>query len=234
MNKRIVAIIIGLVLIAALAVAGQVFNIDEIEVRFSEPTTYTADEIASICGIEKGKSILSVKDAYAEDALAETVKTGRLQLESIDRIYPNKVVVNVKVLKPTFIVHTDDEKVVPTDADFLIKEKVSYDDSYSDLISILGVRVSDTLNIPQLKFARSLAYAFYGENFDDEGFIAFVESIEFNEDGGVKVYLRDFENVSFDFDMTVQSSHDKLVDALRAKLNTFFDKPESERRDMSL
>lgn len=235
MNKRIVAIIIGLVLIAGLAVGGQVFNIDEIEVRFSNFTDdYTAEEIAEICGIEKGKSILSVKEAYAEEALEETVKTGRLQLDSIDRVYPNKVVINIDVLQPTFIVHTDDGKVVPTDVDFLIKEKVSYDDEYSHLIDIRGLEISDTMNVYELKFVRSLAYAFYGESFDDRGLLNFVERIEFLEEGEVDVVLRNYVNVKFNFNVAVESSHDKLVDALRLKLNTFFDKPESERHDMSL
>lgn len=235
MNKRIVAIIIGLVLIAALAVVGQVFNIDEIEVRFSEPTDdYTAEDVASICGIEKGKSILSVKDSYARESLLETVKTGRLQLDSIDRVYPNKVVINIDVLQETFLVHTEDGKIVPTDVDFLIKEKIPYDDSYARLIDIRGVEISDTLNVYELKFVRSLAYAFYGESFDDEGLLSFVETVEFGEDGEVVVSLRNYDNVTFNFNIAVESNHDKLVEALRLKLNTFFDKAESERHDMSL
>lgn len=235
MNKRIVAIIIGLVLIAALAVVGQVFNIDEIEVRFSEPTDdYTAEDVASICGIEKGKSILSVKDSYARESLLETVKTGRLQLDSIDRVYPNKVVINIDVLQETFLVHTEDGKIVPSDVDFLIKEKIPYDDSYSRLIDIRGVVISNTLNVYELKFVRSLAYAFYGENFDDEGLLSFVETVEFGEDGEVVVSLRNYDNVTFNFNIAVESNHDKLVEALRLKLNTFFDKAESERHDMSL
>lgn len=235
MNKRIVAIIIGLVLIAALAVVGQVFNIDEIEVRFSEPTDdYTAEDVASICGIEKGKSILSVKDSYARESLLETVKTGRLQLDSIDRVYPNKVVINIDVLQETFLVHTEDGKIVPSDVDFLIKEKIPYDDSYSRLIDIRGVVISNTLNVYELKFVRSLAYAFYGENFDDEGLLSFVETVEFGEDGEVVVSLRNYDNVTFNFNIAVESNHDKLVEDLRLKLNTFFDKAESERHDMSL
>ncbi len=236
MGKRIIAIIIGLALISAIAVVGQIFNIDKIVVNFSENTDeYTEKEISDMCGIKVGENILSLRDEYAKQSLNNELKTGRLQLKSIDRVYPNKVIINIDVLKPMFLVHKSDGKVIPTDADFKIQEVVENSESYKDLIDIVGIEIENSLNINELKFVRSLTYAFYNNDFDDSGFFTLVSEIKFDaEKKYVYVKLRNFSNVSFKIDVAANNTNSTLLSTVKSKLESFYNINEIDRHDLTI
>ena len=79
MKSKLIPVVIGAVIIIAIAVFGNICRIKDVDIVFSEDTpTATAEEIYSVLGIETGTSILSVNETDFRTRIQNAYPFGRV------------------------------------------------------------------------------------------------------------------------------------------------------------
>lgn len=107
MTKKHVVLIVGLVLIAAIAlINGLLFRVKTVTVDFDTETSIQAEEgeaekIIAASGIKKGKNIFGV----SESRMIKNINAALpgVRVVNIERIFPNRIVIHVSKRVPVYL-----------------------------------------------------------------------------------------------------------------------------------
>ncbi len=225
MNKKIIAIIIGLVAIIAIALVGQLFNVKSVEVVYDTDVVLStsSDDIVSLSQIEIGQNILTIDEKVAIDTIEEQYGNV-IAVSSLERKFPNKVVIHLAVRDLLLAVNGTDDGAVETyatDQQFQVnsikKSSPILDVDFDSLILVEGVSIDGTFNVPELKNVRNIIAGFYTLGYDNQGLKKLIKSISI--DGDVySINLREYEGSS----ITLTRGEGDLISTLSAKVDAFY------------
>lgn len=129
MTKKHVVLIVGLVLIAAIAlINGLLFRVKTVTVDFDTETSIQAEEgeaekIIAASGIKKGKNIFGV----SESRMIKNINAALpgVRVVNIERIFPNRIVIHVSKRVPVYLMKyrqntSDAAKYVVVDGDMVV------------------------------------------------------------------------------------------------------------------
>ncbi len=237
MNKKIIAVILGLLVIIAVAVTGQLFNVKSIEVSYvgEENLDIDTKKVAELSQISVGQNIFTIDENVAEDTI-EGYYTNMLKVNDIERVFPNKVVIYVEARDLLFSVKDGQNNTYVTDCDFQVNGiKVNPNADMSkdgELIAINGVTITNTFNISQLKIAKQIVSGFKTLGFDDIGLKRFVKSFDFSNDI-VTITLRQYEGTTITLGINTQDPN-SMISTLSASLTKLYQYNDADRAGKTL
>ncbi len=155
MKRRYISVAIGLVIVIAVAVFGNLLKIGKVEVAFEKaPVSATAEEIYDNSTIILGDSILSLNENVVKRNIMNSYEDNSIAVTDIVRVFPNKIIIYCIEHVPTCLVERKDDNDVyaVADGDFQLNKVVRKKDvDVDDYILIEGVVVEDSYNTPQFK-----------------------------------------------------------------------------------
>lgn len=202
MKRRYISIAIGLIIVIAITIFGNICKIDNVEIKFAkEPVSVDSVEIFGNSNIELGSSILglnenlvkrNIMDAYADNSIAVT---------DIVRTFPNKVTIYcVEHLPMCAVPKKNDPQVYAlADGDFQLNKVVKKEDvNLSELILIEGVEVDDTYNTPNFILIHKLFKALEVEGLNYDAQARFIKTLTFGT-GSISLLTRDGYTLTCDY-----------------------------------
>lgn len=209
MTKKHVVLIVGLVLIAAIAlINGLLFRVKTVTVDFDTETSIQAEEgeaekIIAASGIKKGKNIFGV----SESRMIKNINAALpgVRVVNIERIFPNRIVIHVSKRVPVYLMKyrqntSDAAKYVVVDGDMVVLG--FYDDKpdkqsfvFVDGFELVGKYTIETGRMLPVEFGKSIYYlqnvaaGFYNCKLTPAQFIAFIKKVKF-ENGIIDLCTR--------------------------------------------
>lgn len=234
MKKGIVAILIALAIVVSIVVFGQIFNLDSVSVRFENYSEISEEEIVSKSGVSKGQNIFVLSDKNIKNNVENAYPDRSVAVTDVEKIFPNKIVITVKIRKPVFAVGVaSGDEIIPTDLDFqLSKKRDANSVDTDDLITITDLKVDGTFDIEPFKIIRRASKAFLANGFTESSFTSFFKAIEYSTDK-LSFVLRDFGGAKLVVS-TTDSSDDAVLLEVGKLLEKFYQIPETERAGVIL
>ncbi len=236
MNKKIIAIIIGLLLVISIAAIGQLFNVKAVEVSYSGDKVIAADsqEIIALSEISIGQNIFTIDENVAEATIEEGFGNV-LKVSSIERVFPNKVVIHIELRDLLFAVNSTDGETYITDEEFQVNsikkgDLTNFD--YSSLVAINGIIVNGSFNIAELKLAKQIISGMHTLGFDNAGVKAFIKSLDFYENT-VTISLRQYVGTTITLGTSSSETRD-MISTLSARLDTLYTYSDADRQGKTL
>ncbi|MDD4316172.1 MAG: FtsQ-type POTRA domain-containing protein, partial [Clostridia bacterium] len=150
MKNKYITITVGILIVIAIVVFGNVFLIKSIDVVFErKPLNVNEANIVEASKIAIGSNIFSLDEKSAAAGIADFYPNNTVYVQSIERVFPNKVIIYVKERTPVLSVAYDDggEECIPTDIDFQMTRKALIADiDFDKIIIVSGVSVLNTFN----------------------------------------------------------------------------------------
>ena len=163
MNKRLIVLLVGLVLIAVIVVLNAVvFTVKNVSVEYDTSENAVADDsdltelIISSSGIKKGKNIFGVSESKMVKNIQASVPS--VKVVNVERKFPNKVIIHVSKRIPVFIIAYKQSQSALTDyvlvdSDMVVTEVLQEDKagytkvSGFTLIGKYGITVGEMLPV---------------------------------------------------------------------------------------
>lgn len=209
MTKKHVVLIVGLVLIAAIAlINGLLFRVKTVTVDFDTETSIQAEEgeaekIIAASGIKKGKNIFGV----SESRMIKNINAALpgVRVVNIERIFPNRIVIHVSKRVPVYLMKyrqntSDVAKYVVVDGDMVVLG--FYDEKpdeqsfvFVDGFELVGKYTIETGRTLPVEFGKSIYYlqnvaaGMYNCKLTPAQFIAFIKKVKF-ENGIIDLCTR--------------------------------------------
>lgn len=181
MKKKYIAIIIAVVILVAIFTFGQVFTVKTVDVVFENDTAVATDaQIVNLAGVEHDKNIFSFKEDDVIELINE--KYNNALKVSIERIFPNKVIIKIKERIPMFVLEVNNANYsgfIATDKDFQRTDKIDTE-SMDNLILIRGYTVKSSFDTEQCRNIRILANTLIDAGMKYEAVSVFIDQIYFN------------------------------------------------------
>lgn len=210
-NAKYLGIIAGICLIALIFAFGQLFAVRKIDVYYHKaPLKAKTGEIIQASGIGIGTNIFIIDEKATIKKVEAYYGDCSVAVVSIERIFPNQVLLYVKERVPVFALalKSDAEKWVITDEGFSLSQIVTQS-SYSDfnsLIKIEGFVVENTFNTQNVVKLNEIRKGFNALGIEEEALSTFIEKIAF-EDGQARIYLRYYQGAT----LTININEDKNI-----------------------
>lgn len=229
MKKSIFAILIALAIVAGIVVFGQIFNLDSVSVRFENFSTVSEEEIISKSGVSAGQNIFVLSDKTIKTNVESAYPDHSVAVTDVEKIFPNKLVLRVRIRKPVFVFEAvDDERVVPTDMDFQLNRLKDANTVDSDaLIRVNGLKVDGSFDLEPFKNLRRASKAFIANGFTEASFLSFFSAIDYASDK-ISFTLRNFQGSEIVVSI-VNASDDAMLLEVGRLLEKFYSIPEAER-----
>lgn len=229
MKKRIATILIALAIVVAIVVFGQIFNLDSVSVRFENFSTISEEEIISKSGVSEGQNIFVLSDKTIKTNVESAYSDRSVAVTDVEKIFPNKLVLTVRIRKPVFLFEViDDDRVVPTDVDFQLNRKQDANSVDSDaLIKVKGLKVDATFDLEPFKSLRRASKAFIANGFTEASLVSFFSEAEYASDK-ISFTLRNFGDSKIVVSIE-DSSDDAILREVGLLLEKFYSIPEGER-----
>lgn len=229
MKKRIATILIALAIVAGIVVFGQIFNLDSVSVRFENFSTISEEEIISKSGISAGQNIFVLSDKTIKTNVESAYPDRSVAVTDVEKIFPNKLVMTVRIRKPVFVFEVvDDDRVVPTDVDFQLNRLKDANTVDSDaLIRVNGLKVAGTFDLEPFKSLRRASKAFIANGFTEASFVSFFSAAEYASDK-ISFTLRNFKDSEIVVSIE-NSTDDTMLLEVEMLLEKFYSIPEDER-----
>ncbi|MDR0751698.1 MAG: FtsQ-type POTRA domain-containing protein [Christensenellaceae bacterium] len=185
MVKKKALAITGIILIS-LILTGVIFanvtSIDLIELRFdSAPMRFDESEILAVSKLKAGMSIFSVDETELTQKIEDNFVSRNVNVKNIERIWPNKIVIYIRERIPVCLIKIkNSDSYALIDMDFQMNAEIlnNYDPQY---ISIKGIEVDNTFNVPQFAAIRQILIAFTQKGVPFYALAGLIREIEFNE-----------------------------------------------------
>lgn len=201
MTKKHIVLIVGLVLIATIALLnGFLFKVKTITVDFDTESSIQAEEgeaerIITASRLKKGKNIFGVSESRMIKNIASEIPDVRVV--NIERIFPNRIVIHVSKRVAVYIIkyrQTTSEiaKYVAVDGDMVALE--FFDEKPTDqnfvfvdgfeLVGKYTIEIGRTLPVEfgnSVYYLQNVASGFYNEGLTPKQFIAFIKSVRLSE-----------------------------------------------------
>ncbi len=234
MKKSIIAILIALAIVAGIVVFGQIFNLDTVSVRFENFSSVSEEEIISKSGVSAGQNIFVLSDKTIKTNVEAAYPDHSVAVTDVEKIFPNKLVLTVRIRKPVFMFEAvDDERVVPTDMDFqLNKLKDANSVDFNALIRVNGLKVDGSFDLEPFKNLRRASKAFIANGFTEASFLSFFSAVDYASDK-ISFILRDFDDSRIVVSLENASDDAMLIEVGRL-MDKFYSIPESERTGISV
>lgn len=184
MKKAIIAIVVGLVIVAMVIAFGHVFAVRYVSVEFQNNVACTTkQEILSGAEISSGTNIFVVDEKKVMQRIERQYEDSDIKVVDIVREFPNKI--TIKVMERFAIFKIDAEFMnesgyVCVDRNFQ-RTKI-YNSGViqtKKLIDIVGYKVSGTYVTDECYRLRDIANAFIACGIQEEALPYFVSQIEF-------------------------------------------------------
>lgn len=208
MTKKHVVLIVGLVLIAAIAlINGLLFRVKTVTVDFDTETSIQAEEgeaekIIAASGIKKGKNIFGV----SESRMIKNINAALpgVRVVNIERIFPNRIVIHVSKRVPVYLIKyrntSDAAKYVVVDGDMVVlgfydEEPDEQSFVFVDGFELVGKYTIETGRTLPVEFGKSIYYlqnvaaGLYNCKLTPAQFIAFIKKVKF-ENGIIDLCTR--------------------------------------------
>ncbi len=184
MKKAIIAIVIGLVIVAMVISFGHVFAVRYVSVEFQNNVACTTkQEILSSAEISSGTNIFVVDEKKVAQRIEQQYEDSDINVVDIVREFPNKI--TIKVMERFAIFKIDAEfknesGYVCVDRNFQ-RTKI-YNSGViqtKKLIDVIGYKVSETYVTDECYRLRDIANAFIACGVNEEALPYFIDQIEF-------------------------------------------------------
>ncbi len=185
MKLKIISIVIGVVLVATIAVFGNLCRVGEVNLVFTENCTDSeADEIYSVLEIETGASILSVNENDFKRRVLAAFPDRSVSVIDVVRSFPNKVTVYLDLNYPLFAVPLmNGTGYALADRDFQLNKTTDESSlDKSEIVIVRGVTVGNSFNLPVFGIIRDLAKGLRAAGLPDEAIAALLKEISFEGD----------------------------------------------------
>lgn len=234
MKKGIVAILIALAIVVSIVVFGQIFNLNSVSVRFENYSAVSEEEIISKSGVDIGQNIFVLSDKNIKTNVENAYPDRSVAVTDVEKIFPNKIVITVKIRKPVFSIGVaSGEGVIPTDLDFQLNKIKDANSVDTDaLIVINDLKVNGTFDIEPFKVIRRASKAFLANGFNESSFVSFFKAIDYSTDK-LSFVLRDFDGAKLVVS-TTDSSDDAILLQVGRLMEKFYQIPEAERAGIIL
>lgn len=188
MKKKYIIISICVVIIALIAVCGQVFTVRNIGVVFYNKTGL-ADEadILAASGLDSRNNIFNVKESEIKRKISAAFPDNSIVVTNVERRFPDEVVIYVKERTPVFKIEvnssSEEKSFVATDKDFQ-RGKIQKEDELASLklITVTGYVVNDSFDVKECVALRNIAKALTDKNMSEEALPYFIESVDVSGD----------------------------------------------------
>lgn len=206
MKKRWISVIIGCVIVAIIAIIGNVCRVRTVIVKFdNQPVNVTADDIFRASGIEMRRSILGINEITVKECVNGAFGDNSVYVRNIERVFPNKVIVYaeeripfcaVKLRNPENFGYEEGDGYGITDIDFQMNAVAGNAEvAGRDLIYIDGVTVSDTYNTNTFAYVHEIFKAFEDMGMNVDAQKKFIKSVTVTQEGA-EIKLRDGNAIS--------------------------------------
>ncbi len=215
MNKRLIVLLVGLVLIAVIVVINAVvLTVRTVEVDYDTTENAISDDsdltgrIITASGIKLGKNIFGVSESKMVKNIQASVPS--VKVINIERKFPNKVVIHVSKRIPVYIVAYRQSQssltdYVLVDSDMVVMEVVQED--LPDYTKVSGFTLMGRYNITvgqmlpvefgnEVYLLQNIAAGFYNQGLTPAGFMTFIREVDFSggtidlhTNGGVTIRL---------------------------------------------
>lgn len=188
MKKKYIIVSICVVIIALIAVCGQVFTVRNISVVFYNKTGL-ADEadILAASGLDSRNNIFNVKEGEIKRKITAAFPDNSIVVTNVERKFPDEVVIYVKERTPIFKIEvnssSEEKSFVATDKDFQ-RGKIQKEDELASLklIAVTGYVVIDSFDVKECVALRNVAKALINKNMSEEALPYFIENINITAD----------------------------------------------------
>ncbi len=209
MKKVIVAVAVGLALVALIIAFGQIFTVRFVTVNFENGVS-AADKqtILDLAGIEPNTNIFILDEKRTADKIEKGFDDNVIKVTNIVREFPNKVTINVRERIALFRIKAttaDESGYVAADKNFQRTAIYSYEELKNEaLIDVTGFTVQETYRTEECYALRDIADAFMECGIEEEALPYFLRSIEFSDSKiiiqlrttNTKFYISDTADVS--------------------------------------
>ena len=201
MKYKTVAIVLGVVLVALIALFGNLFRVREVSVTYvgESPTAVDPAEVYSVCAIETNGSILNLNENEIRERVAAAYPDRLITVKDVVREFPDTVKVYVEEHAPICAVPLrDGTGYAIADRDFALDRKSSEADLDKDnLIMIRGLTVGNSYDTADFACLRSIFVALEEEGMPAAAQPAFLASVTFGGDK-IELYTRTGATISVD------------------------------------
>lgn len=185
MKSKLIPVVIGAVIIIAIAVFGNICRIKDVDIVFSEDTpTATAEEIYSVLGIETGTSILSVNETDFRTRIQNAYPDRTVELVDVVRSFPDKMTIYIDYNPAVLAVRlSGNNGYVLTDTEFQSTVRVAETGlDKNKTIVVKGVAVTNTFNSDAFRELYELLSALKSAGADYEKLVAMFSEIKVGTD----------------------------------------------------
>lgn len=205
MKKRWISVIIGCVIVALIAIMGNVCRVRSVTVEFDGQTTnVTAEDVFAASGIEMRRSILGINEVTVKQNVNLAFGDNSVYVRNIERVFPDRVIIYaeermplcaVRLRNPEKFGYEEGDGYGVTDIDFQMNMVASNAEvSGRDLIYIDGITVSDTYNTSSFAYVHKIFEAFESLGMNASAQKKFIKRITLVA-GGAEIALRDGNTV---------------------------------------
>ena len=194
MKKTIVAVVIGLAIVAAIITFGQVFTVRYVDVPLKNSVQCTdVNEIVELAGIKANTNIFTLNEKEIKKKIEEQFDTNTLHVDDIVRRFPDKVLIEVSERTALYKIEASVDNLygyVTADKNFQ-RNTLYSEETLSDktLIEVEGFVVEGDFNVEECYILQQIANSAIACGIREEGIPFFIRSVTFDEDT-VSVQLR--------------------------------------------
>jgi hypothetical protein len=185
MKKVVIAVAVGLILIAVIITFGQIFTVRHVGVEFTNSVS-CADEqqVLSYANISPSTNIFVLDEETIAERVEKHYSDNSLKVVAIVREFPDKVIIKVSERIPIFKIkaETEDESGY-VEADRNFQRAQIYTAGQLDeatLTEVRGYTVEGTYKTDECYMLRDIADALMQCGFPEEAIPYFVSGIEFS------------------------------------------------------
>ena len=220
MKRRYISVAIGLIIVIAITVFGNICKINKVEIEFEkEPVSVDSVEIFGNSTIELGSSILGLNENLVKRSIMDAYSDNSIAVTDIVRVFPNKVIIYCVEHVPMCAVQkkNNSEVYAIADGDFQLNKVVEKKyANLSELILIEGAEVDDTYNTATFILINKLFKALESEGLDYNAQARFIKVLTF-EAGSISLLTRDGYTLTCDY--TADSIENSVCTAYKAYLS---------------
>ena len=201
MKYKTVAIVLGVVLVAMIALFGNLFRVREVSVEYvgASPTEADPADVYSVCAIETNGSILNLNENEIRERVAAAYPDRLITVIDVVREFPDTVKVYVEEHAPMCAVPLrDGTGYAIADRDFALDRKAREADlDKNSLIMIIGLTVGNSYDTADFATLRNVFLALESEGIPAAAQPRFLASIAFEGDK-IKLNTRTGDTLTID------------------------------------
>ena len=201
MKKTIVAVAIGVVIVAMIITFGQVFTVRYVNVNFENAVASTnKEEILSVADIDANTNIFILDEKDLKKRIENNFDDNAISVSNVVRKFPSTVTIHVYERIPLFKIrakNASDDGYVWADRNFQRTNVYGVDfDLVTPIITVNNVLITTSYNTAECRALKDLADAMMKIGFKEEAIPYFIESVSF--DGNDLVLLLRADGARFE------------------------------------